>query len=384
MAIDAPSSNLDSHFADPTRAASDILAAQISAISSHPIVNALMNAVGGLFAVLNEHRQIIAMNKALLTYVGADDPERVLGFRTGEIIGCEHSNETASGCGTSLSCSLCGAAVAVVSCLEKNEPVEQKCAIAISRAGSRQDLVLQVRAVPMQLEGTRIVLMFMQDITQRQNWAAIESTFFHDIGNMLSNLLFLSEALAEKSSDEPQNEARRLLDISRRVVSEFTIQRSLVRTGAPHYKPLHEPVHIFRVLEELDSLFRSHPNSASKRLEVQGPSVDFSFTSDYSLLIRVLHNMISNAIEATANDGEIRLTCAQEDDGIFFSVWNAKGIPQEVQTRIFQRNFSTKTGEGHGLGTFSMKLFGENYLGGKVSFSSSEDQGTEFEFWHPG
>jgi sensor histidine kinase regulating citrate/malate metabolism len=52
-------------------------------------------------------------------------------------------------------------------------------------------------------------------------------------------------------------------------------------------------------------------------------------------------------------------------------------IPEDVRLQIFQRSFSTK-GSGRGLGTYSMKLFGENYLHGRVYFRTNEKQGTTF------
>jgi sensor histidine kinase regulating citrate/malate metabolism len=52
----------------------------------------------------------------------------------------------------------------------------------------------------------------------------------------------------------------------------------------------------------------------------------------------------------------------------------------EISNRLFQRNFSTKSEAGRGIGTYSMKLFGEKVLGGKVSFTSSEEDGTLFKF----
>lgn len=39
---------------------------------------------------------------------------------------------------------------------------------------------------------------------------------------------------------------------------------------------------------------------------------------------------------------------------------------------VFKRYFSTKSKSGRGIGTYSMKLFGERYLGGKVGFYCSE------------
>jgi sensor histidine kinase regulating citrate/malate metabolism len=45
--------------------------------------------------------------------------------------------------------------------------------------------------------------------------------------------------------------------------------------------------------------------------------------------------------------------------------------------QLFQRSFSTK-GNGRGIGTYSIKLLTENYLKGKVSFFSNEEEGTVF------
>jgi sensor histidine kinase regulating citrate/malate metabolism len=53
-------------------------------------------------------------------------------------------------------------------------------------------------------------------------------------------------------------------------------------------------------------------------------------------------------------------------------------MPKEVQLQIFQRSFSTKAQVGRGIGTYSIKLFAEQYLGGKVYFTSQEPDGTSF------
>ena len=61
-----------------------------------------------------------------------------------------------------------------------------------------------------------------------------------------------------------------------------------------------------------------------------------------------------------------------------------KNFTKEAGSRIFQRNFSTKEQDGRGIGTFSMKLFGEKILGGQVSFTTSKTGGTTFKFAYPG
>lgn len=67
-----------------------------------------------------------------------------------------------------------------------------------------------------------------------------------------------------------------------------------------------------------------------------------------------------------------------------FWVHNPGSIPAGLQSQIFHRSFTTKAGAGHGIGTYSVKLFGERYLGGRVGFTSDESAGTEFTFWLPG
>ena len=52
-------------------------------------------------------------------------------------------------------------------------------------------------------------------------------------------------------------------------------------------------------------------------------------------------------------------------------------IPEPSQLQVFQRSFSTK-GRGRGIGTYSMKMLTEEYLGGAISFRSSEREGTTF------
>jgi sensor histidine kinase regulating citrate/malate metabolism len=92
----------------------------------------------------------------------------------------------------------------------------------------------------------------------------------------------------------------------------------------------------------------------------------------------VLTNMLKNAFEATPRGGKVTLQCQLEGDSLRFSVHNPGVIPEETAAQIFRRSFSTKAESGRGLGTYSMKLFGERILGGKVSFTTSQQEGTVF------
>jgi signal transduction histidine kinase len=93
--------------------------------------------------------------------------------------------------------------------------------------------------------------------------------------------------------------------------------------------------------------------------------------------------MLTNAFEATEDGGEVRLWTEEDAQSLTFCVWNSQPIPDDTARRVFQRNFTTKSGSGRGLGTFGMRLLGETYLRGQVSFTTSPSDGTVFCFRLP-
>jgi sensor histidine kinase regulating citrate/malate metabolism len=87
--------------------------------------------------------------------------------------------------------------------------------------------------------------------------------------------------------------------------------------------------------------------------------------------------MTKNALEACSPGESVILSCIKKGEMIRFSVKNPGEIPKNIALQIFQRSFSTK-GSGRGLGTYSIKLLSEQYLKGKVGFTSSAEEGTQF------
>jgi sensor histidine kinase regulating citrate/malate metabolism len=79
----------------------------------------------------------------------------------------------------------------------------------------------------------------------------------------------------------------------------------------------------------------------------------------------------------------VTVGCQERAEQVVFSVHNATVMPADVQSQVFQRSFSTKAKTGRGIGTHSMRLFGERYLGGRVGFTSREPEGTLFTITLP-
>ncbi len=369
-----------SFFASPERARAEALQMDIESISNNPVVTGLLNNVSGLIAVLNEQRQIVSLNTAFLDMLGIVNVEELLGLRPGEVVECVHAHDEPGGCGTSRYCTTCGAAIAIVTCIEQEIPVERRCALTANRGGREVQMALQVRANPIRVNGRMYILLFIQDITLQEQRAALERTFFHDVNNMLNMLVQASELLMDEN---PSSLTSAIYDASIRLSSEVAMQRCLFEADGSSYVPMWREYNAGQILQELRVFFAGHAATRDRFLKFPDQYQNIPLMTDGSSLFRILLNMIVNALEATDEGGTVRVWVEQVKGMPTFCVWNEKVIPERVALRIFERNFSTKEQSGRGIGTFSMKLFGEKILGGKVSFTSRDGEGTTFRFAHP-
>lgn len=376
---------MHSYFAPPERTDQETLASEINFAGTNPVISGLLSSVGGLLAVLDERRQIVALNDSFLQLLDIEDPASVLGLRPGEALGCVHAHKEPGGCGTSKFCPSCGAALAIVASLTKNEPAERLCAFsAVRQDGKETDTALLIRSKPLLIEGQRFLLLFVQDVTTEQKRAALERTFFHDINSMLGLLAGAAELMAEESRSTLTETVRRT---SMRLSKEVAVHRYLLQGQSSGCEPMWSEVTAAEILKELQSFAAIYAFTHQKEIAFPEQAPPVSVRTDLSLFLRVVFNMITNALEASASgeaqDGVKVWLEEHEDSRLCFCVWNAQEIPPETARRVFQLHFSTKAGSGRGIGTYSMKLIGEKLLGGTVSFSSSAAEGTVFRFTVP-
>jgi signal transduction histidine kinase len=100
---------------------------------------------------------------------------------------------------------------------------------------------------------------------------------------------------------------------------------------------------------------------------------------DKDQLIRVLNNLLNNAIQAipTGRDGEIDVCLRVSEHHVIVRIQdNGVGITQENKQRIFVPNFTTKS-NGTGLGLAMVKTIVEQNQG-SVFFRSKEEKGASF------
>ena len=377
------STNDDEPFASPERASKETLCDLVELLARNPVVDQLLTNVGGLIAVLNEHRQILAVNGPFLETFGISDPAQTLGLRPGEAVGCIHAHDSPDGCGTGRYCPTCGAVIAIVTALADHSPVERDCVLTAKRDGVEKDLFVRVRACPITVEEHTLLLIFLLDRTAEQCHAAMERIFIHDMKNLVHALTIIGDVMETKALPGSERNTRGVQQIAARFAKQLKMQATLSGGDPSNYQPALLPIPLTLVIQDLRDTFSGHIAARDKCLEFSENVPDRVIETDDSLIQRVLMNMVLNALEATEEGGRVRVWVEDTHGSVTFAVWNKSSIPARIALRVFQRNFSTKAELGRGLGTYSMKLFGEKCLGGKVDFTSNDDEGTVFRFTLP-
>ena len=372
--MELESSGLETHFAPAKRTDRETLTRLAAQALADPVVKTVLEAVGGFLVVLDEHRQILAANREFLSGLRLQSGDRLTGQRPGEALGCIHAHTGPGGCGTSLHCRHCGAVRAILAAQTTSESATGECTLA-HRDGERVVCAqYHVKITPLPLSGRTVLACVLQDITATRRRELLERIFMHDVHNVLAGLQAWSDQLREETPSEAAQNVVRLVE---QLLGEVESQSVLLRAEIGDLRAHMCPVHVNHVMQAVETMFRNHPCSEGKNLLAQRAPGDRTLTTDESLLVRVLGNMVKNALEASPPRSQVRLWYEGTVGGSVFHVHNPGIIPPSVAAHIFQPHFSNK-GHNRGFGTYAMRLLGEHCLGGRVDFVTDVVAGTQF------
>lgn len=371
---------LSTQFAPAERADRRTLRRQAEHFTAEQISSHLLDAVPSVLAILNEQRQIVYANKALLAFLQLNDPAAVLGRRSGEAFDCIHAHRTEGGCGTTENCSRCGAVLSILSGLAGQKDIRD-CRITRHRDGRTESLDLQIWATPLVFKDERFTVFAVADISNEKRRQALERIFFHDILNIVGSIGGFAELLQTYELEHPEEIYALLRGAADQAIDEIRAQRTLLAAENGELQIEAGLLSSLAVIEQVAKHYRLHSLAEGRQIHIDPAAAEVHFTSDRVLLGRILGNMVKNALEAGRSGETVTLGCALEGDQVAFSVHNPGVMSADAQLQVFQRSFTTK-GVGRGLGTYSMQLL-SGYLGGEVGFTTSEEAGTRFVGRYP-
>jgi signal transduction histidine kinase len=203
-----------------------------------------------------------------------------------------------------------------------------------------------------------------------QQQAIIQAPFITQVLNALPDMMLVL------------NEHRQIVAVNNNLMTAFGVQDQILLTGllaaeSGEYVPDLKQTNLKELVEDVCKLYGNHVRTPDRKVMLENVSECLLIT-DAAMLRRVIGNMVINALEATPAGGIVKISLFICNSEVFITVTNLGEIPKDVQIRIFKRSFSTKNTSGRGIVSYSMKLFGERYLGGSVGFSSQNGETTFF------
>jgi two-component system nitrogen regulation sensor histidine kinase NtrY len=210
-------------------------------------------------------------------------------------------------------------------------------------------------------------------------WREMARQVAHEIKNPLTPMKLSAQYLQKAWNEKAPDWDQRLARFTSTLVEQIDTLSAIASNFSDFAKMpvvVAETVDLRESVEFVLSMYKDSSGIGYEFIsEVDKPIV----IADRSQLIRVFTNLLNNAVQAIGDrkDGKIRVHLTRENERFVAKISdNGEGMSAARAQKIFQPNFTTKTG-GMGLGLAIVKGIVEG-MNGEISFISEEKKGTTF------
>jgi signal transduction histidine kinase/CheY-like chemotaxis protein len=214
-----------------------------------------------------------------------------------------------------------------------------------------------------------------------RNRSRLLATASHDIRQPLHALGFMLESLSGKvETDDARKLVRRIQGSTQDLAQMLTDLLDLSKLESGGVRAAPRAFALAPLLQSLEEEFAPSALEAGLRLRVASP--DLHVESDRLLLLRILRNLLSNAIRYTGQGGVV-VGARVEGERVWIEVSDTgRGIPEARQGEIFQefRQLETRSpasAAGLGLGLAIVERLVQ-LLGHELDVQSAPGEGSRF------
>ena len=206
----------------------------------------------------------------------------------------------------------------------------------------------------------------------------------HDLRNPLQTLtgeLYLAKLEVDSLCDgETKNSLRESIQV---IEEQVAYMDKIVSDLQAFVRPVKIDKKPLSLQELVSNVFATVTIPPNVSVQINNQSSSLQIRADPQLLKRVLINLITNAIQAMPDGGELFINTQVTSSGfVSISVKDTGvGISEKIRNQLFTPLFTTKP-RGQGFGLAVCKRVIEAH-GGTISFESTEGKGTNFVIAFP-
>ena len=286
--------------------------------------------------------------------------------------------------------------MAVLEVLESQRSVvTEEAAAIVPLVVDGDERSFRQRTTPMRDADNRLVgaVMLLEDITHLREIDRLKSEFIatasHELRTPLTSLEMGVHLLLEGSAGELSGKQRELLTMCRddtlrldKLVKEL-LDLSRIESGetAPQRGAVPARDLVTGAVEPL----RRQVDAKGVTMRLSIPAALPAITADRGQVERVIANLVTNAVRATARGGEIEVSAARRSGFVAISVRDTgRGIPHDYLPRVFEPfvQVPNAAAGGAGLGLAISRRIVQAH-GGQITVRSEPGQGTTFTFTLP-
>ncbi len=211
---------------------------------------------------------------------------------------------------------------------------------------------------------------------REQAWREMAKQVAHEIKNPLTPMRLTVQSFQRKFDPTDDKSKEKLKEFSQTLIQQIDVMSSIASAFSDFAKmPIQkkEQIEIISVVKFALDIF------TEQYIKYVPQEKNIYANLDKTQLIRIVTNLVKNAIQATENVDNpiIDVKVLSEQQNLIISITdNGKGISEDLKELIFEPKFTTKT-SGMGLGLAITKNIIEAY-DGSISFTSKEGMGTVF------
>ena len=211
---------------------------------------------------------------------------------------------------------------------------------------------------------------------REQAWREMAKQVAHEIKNPLTPMRLTIQSFERKFNPEDENIKQKLSEYTKTLIQQIDLMSSIASAFSDFAKmPTQnkEEIEVINVIKLAIDIFNEDT------IQFQSEESEVHAFLDKTQLIRIITNLVKNALQATEEEENpiIIVAVFSLDSSLKITVSdNGKGIADEMKELIFEPKFTTKT-SGMGLGLAMIKSIIEAY-DGTISFVSEKNKGTTF------